>query len=298
MPRCLSIRRWRIHPLAGCCLQPVPAFIQRYRATKTNPTFEMTSVGWRRCLEQARLSQAHPVFKEDVVNQWLQSTQGPGEQSFLHVAELLHRVRNEYTRAISFAFNLAARASNPETKSALDEVINHLYRTAETHRVLRPPREEGPVDFTDRITQLCHAMSASEGAHCRINLVLAAREPVQIDAVRCWGASLIVAELINNACRHAFSAKAGCIAVTVSATFERIRCEVSDDGSPVSSFYPGLGTHLIDALAAELGGSIERRFTDRGTTVTLSFPQDSIGSRISALADRSKVSANGANGRR
>ena len=227
------------------------------------------------------------------MNHWLQSTQGPGEQSFLHVAELLHRVRNEYARAISLAITLAARASNPETKSALDEVINHLYCTAETHRVLRPPREEGPVDLTDRITQLCRAMSASESAHCRINLVLAAGEPVQIDAVRCWAASLIVAELINNACRHAFSAKAGCIAVTVSATFERIRCEVSDDGSPASSFYPGLGTNLINALAAALGGSIERRFTDRGTTVTLSFPQDTMSSPISALAERSRANANG-----
>ena len=207
------------------------------------------------------------------MNQWLQSTQGPGEQSFLHVAELLHRVRNEYARVISFTFNLAARTSNPETKSALDEVINHLYRTAETHRVLRPPREEGPADLTETITQLCHAMSASEAAHRRINLVLAAEEPVQVDAVRCWGASLIVAELINNACRHAFSAHAGCIAVTVSSTSERVRCEVSDDGSGTSSFNPGLGTHLVDALATELGGSVERRFTDCGTTVTLSFPQ-------------------------
>src|ERR1700692_113972 len=136
------------------------------------------------------------------MNQWSLSTLGEGEQSFLHVAELLHRVRNEYTRAITFAFSVAARSPNPETKSALDEVINHLYRTAETHRVLRPPQGEGPVDFAETITQLCRAMSSSsESVHCRINLLLAVDEPVLVAAIRGWRASLIVFELINNACR-------------------------------------------------------------------------------------------------
>jgi two-component sensor histidine kinase len=208
------------------------------------------------------------------VVQWLLSSQSQGEQSFLHVAELLHRVRNEYARAISFAFKVAGDSSSQETKSALNEVIKHLYGTAETHRVLRPPHEEGSVDFTDKITQLCRAMtSSSEAGHYRINLLLAVDEPVLLDAVRCWRASLVVSELINNACRHAFASQAGRISVTVSATSERILCEVSDDGSPASSFYPGLGTHLVDALAAELGGSVKRRFADCGTTVTLSLPK-------------------------
>jgi two-component sensor histidine kinase len=207
------------------------------------------------------------------VNQWLLSTQSPGEQSFLHVAELLHRVGNDYARAISFAFKVAARSSSHETRSALDDVINHLSRAAETHRVLRPPHEEGPVDFADRITQLCRALSSSsEAAHYETNLLLAVDGPVLLDAVRCWRASLIVSELINNACRHAFASHAGRISVTVSTTCERILCEVSDDGSPASSFYPGLGTHLVDALATVLGGSVVRRFADCGTTVTLPFP--------------------------
>ena len=83
------------------------------------------------------------------MNQGSLPTQSQSEQSFLHAAELLHRVHNEYTRAISFALTVAARSSSQETKSALDEVINHLYCVAETHRVLRPPHEEGLVDFTD-----------------------------------------------------------------------------------------------------------------------------------------------------
>jgi two-component sensor histidine kinase len=209
------------------------------------------------------------------VNHWRLSTQSQSDQSFVHVAELIHRVRNEYTRAISFAFNIAARSSSRETKSALDEVINHLHAAAEMHRILRPPHEDGLVDFTDRITQLCRAItSSSEISHRGIILLLAVDEPVLLEAFRCWRASLIVSELINNACRHAFSGRPGRISVAIHTAFDRVVCQVSDDGSGAASFEPGLGTHLVDALGTELGGCLERRFTESGTTVTLSFPKD------------------------
>jgi two-component sensor histidine kinase len=36
----------------------------------------------------------------------------------------------------------------------------------------------------------------------------------------------------------------------------------------------GLGSELIDALAADLDGYVERIHKASGTTITLSFPQD------------------------
>jgi hypothetical protein len=39
---------------------------------------------------------------------------------------------------------------------------------------------------------------------------------------------------------------------------------------------PGIGTKLVDALANELEGSIERQFGQSGATVLLSFPMDPI----------------------
>jgi two-component sensor histidine kinase len=55
---------------------------------------------------------------------------------------------------------------------------------------------------------------------------------------------------------------------------ERIVRRVSDDGSSSTvRFMPGTGTHLVDALAADLDGYVERRFSKSGTTATLSFPK-------------------------
>ena len=77
----------------------------------------------------------------------------------LQVAELLHRIGNDYTRAIGFASLRAANASSNEARSALNEVENHLHAAAEMYRVLRPPSVAGSADLTDTIARLCRAQT-------------------------------------------------------------------------------------------------------------------------------------------
>jgi two-component sensor histidine kinase len=104
----------------------------------------------------------------------------------LHVAELLHRIGNDYTRAILFASLQAANASSNEARSALNEVVNHLQATAEMHRVLRPPSVVGSADLTDTIARLCRAHSeVSEFRRRRIDLLLAYDDPIEVDTWRC-----------------------------------------------------------------------------------------------------------------
>ena len=62
-----------------------------------------------------------------------------GGKPLLYVAELLHRVSNEYASAISLASVMASRAPSPEVRSALKTVIEHLVQLATAHRVLLPP---------------------------------------------------------------------------------------------------------------------------------------------------------------
>src|SRR5579863_1804782 len=93
--------------------------------------------------------------------QTLPFTGETGGETFLHVAELIHRIRNEYARAISFASLIASRTSSHETRTALSEMINHLHSVAETHRILCPPLAEGTVDLGEKLTQLCRALAKS-----------------------------------------------------------------------------------------------------------------------------------------
>jgi two-component sensor histidine kinase len=203
-----------------------------------------------------------------------QSDVRAADRPYLYVAEFLHRVHNEYTCAISLATRLAARSSHKETKTALAQIINRLHALAASHQMLRPPLTTAPAELSANLAQLCHAMTSCGLAERDIELHLAVTQPVMLDAKRCWRAGLIISELITNASRHAFTSQAGRISVTVEAAAGQIICRVSDDGSPAATLKRGLGSELIDALAADLDGCVERIHKASGTTITLFFPQD------------------------
>jgi two-component sensor histidine kinase len=195
------------------------------------------------------------------------------DRSLLFFTEFLHRVKNEYACAISLATILAARSSNEETKAALAQVSDQLHALASTHDILRPPLTSAPTDLSTNLIRLCRVMTSSRLAQRGVELNLAITEPVVLDAKRCWRAELIISELITNASRHAFASQAGRISVAVKAASGQVICRVSDDGSPTATFKRGLGTELIEALAADLDGYVERLHKASGTTVTLCFPQ-------------------------
>lgn len=204
---------------------------------------------------------------------WSPSPAGePIERSLLYVTELLHRVQNDYTRAISLASTMEIRSS--EAKDALRQIVDHLLASAKAYHLLwpRPPGEL--VDFTAEVTGLCRAMVSSILDLDGISLNLSTPGPVLLDGFCCWRANLILSELITNAARHAFDTRGGRISVTVTTSRGQVTCRVSDDGSAPETPKSGHGTHLVDALTKDLEGNIERRYTATGAVITLSFPMD------------------------
>jgi two-component sensor histidine kinase len=201
---------------------------------------------------------------------------------FLYIAEYLHRVHNEYTCAISLSTWLAAKSSNEETKVALAQVIAQLRALARVHEIVRPPLMTGISDLNGNLAQLCSAMASSGLTERGIELHLATVKPVLLDAQRCWRAELIISELIANSARHAFASRGGRITVSIRTASAQVICRVIDDGSPTATLKRGLGTELIDALATDVDGYIERLHKASGTTVTVCFPRD--------LAERPRVS--------
>lgn len=144
-----------------------------------------------------------------------------GGEPLLYVAELLHRVSNEYASAISLASVMASRTSSHEAKSALETVIEHLLQLATTHRVLLPPVVDGTADLGDYLTRLCQAKVAAELERRGTTLRLAVVSPVALDPARCWRVGLIVSELITNAARHGLPSARGEIFISVAANAAR-----------------------------------------------------------------------------
>jgi two-component sensor histidine kinase len=128
-------------------------------------------------------------------------------------------------------------------------------------------------------------MASSDFSERAITLHLATQDAILLDGVRSWRASLILSELITNASRHAFGPKGGKISTAVSVTQGLVVCRVSDDGKSASTPRAGLGTQLIDAIAADIEGNVERCFTKEGSVVTLKFPKETLHSPQSVFPE-------------
>jgi two-component sensor histidine kinase len=205
-----------------------------------------------------------------------QSPSSELSDSLLFVSELGHRVANEHALLIAAVSAAAARSPSAETRAALSQVRDFLFAYAEVHRALQPPLGEDFMDLSTYLEHACGAIVRASLGPRGVELLLL-EEPIKLDAARCWRVALIVSELINNALRHAFSQHAGKIILDVRNQNGVVHCQVTDNGRPTFKPEPGHGSRIVDALAAEMGGRIQRSFCEYGVTVLLSFPLNADG---------------------
>jgi len=188
------------------------------------------------------------------------------------VEEISHRVVNEYAEAICALGRAARAAHDSHAQLALTSAATRLRAQAEAHRALQAPIADGPMDLADYIGQLCACLAQAPLAENGIWLRVTADE-VWLDADRCWRVGLIVAELVRNAARHGLSGVAAAIWVVVEDAAEHVRCSVCDNGRGSPGVCAGRGRRLVQALAAELGGSAAWTFAPNGCRAVLEFPR-------------------------
>lgn len=101
--------------------------------------------------------------------------------------------------------------------------------------------------------------------------------PIRLRGDRAMLLGLLVNELASNALKHAFAGgRAGRLGVAMGETPDgTIRLVVADDGPGYAPDRTprGMGSRLIEAFAAQLGGTAEID-ADGSTTVTVTFPRD------------------------
>jgi two-component sensor histidine kinase len=194
----------------------------------------------------------------------------PSEDRLL-LDELTHRVSNELASAIGIVTAAAARSSATEVKVALGRVRERLESWAQVQLALRMPDYDTLIDAAIYLRQLCHALLSSQLSSQGIELTVDA-PPLQLHSVQCWRMGLIVAELVTNSARHAFSGNGGVIHVELLSWDAAVECCVEDNGCAARDVRPGRGLRIVAALAEKLGGSVDHRFGPQGTRSTLTFP--------------------------
>ena len=191
---------------------------------------------------------------------------------WLYIAEMEHRVANEYALAVASISLAAAKSEDADVKAALRGAADRLRDYAKVHRALQAPVTTGLMDLAGYLNTLFQALARATLSERGVRLTLI-ELPVELDSQRCWRVGLIISELITNAVRHGFGGQSGAITVEMARSAGDIQCWVNDNGQPVLNPAAGGGTRLVDSLAEDLGGFVARQYRGDGTTVCLSFPE-------------------------
>lgn len=188
------------------------------------------------------------------------------------VRELQHRVKNNFQTIISLVSLQRRQADTAASRSSFESVMDRVRAIALAHDQLSLTEGASQVDFADYLRSLCANINPQNG-HVAV-LVEASATAVPLD--RAVPAGLIVNELVTNAFKYAFDeGQDGLIRVTfaVDAQVGEALITVEDDGKGMGAPREGgLGLTLIDSLARQLTGRVERDPVEKGTRTRLSFP--------------------------
>lgn len=193
--------------------------------------------------------------------------------------ELNHRVKNSL-QLIESLLRLHGREPDADSRAVLDDVARRVHAIAEVHRQLDSLTGDGMVDVARLVRRLSSgsAIAQDESHHIEVHCSV---DPVELCADRAIPLALIVVEGLTNAGKHAFpdhrpAAPEARVDVTLRTAGPTVTLAISDNGlglEPGSPAEPGLGLRLVEALARQLGGTLERH-SAAGTTLTVTFPLD------------------------
>ena len=195
--------------------------------------------------------------------------------AWLLLEEVNHRVANEYALAVS-SISLAARCASPDARPALLAVRDRLFGYAEAHCAHLAPKGER-ADLSDYLEHLCHNLVRAHLAERGVALRFIA-EPFLLPSGACWRVGLIVSELIINALRHGIASPGALITVELRASAGGMDCVVRDNGGPVAFSPGGRGSEIVEGIARELGGRINRSFARTGCCAVLSLDSAAVAS--------------------
>jgi two-component sensor histidine kinase len=187
--------------------------------------------------------------------------------------EIQHRVANSLQIIASVLLQTARRANSEETRTHLRDAHNRVMSVAALQQQLAASTL-GDVALRTYFTKLCQSIGASMiRDHEQLALDVDVDDSA-VDADASISLGLIVTELVINALKHAFpDGRRGTIIVNYRSDGADWRLSVCDDGvgmpADAAGATPGLGTSIINALAAQQRARIDVIDTAPGTTVSV-----------------------------
>ncbi len=198
------------------------------------------------------------------------------ERIAMLLLELTHRVKNSLQVIASMVMIEARILKSGEGKAALERVSNRIAAIGHLYSRLSKADTVEAVDAATYLDELCRDLIATVRTEGDPSIVLETDiESEFLPTDRAIPIGLIVNELVTNAVKYAFPGGAkGTVMVTLKRTAGQLHLTVADDGRGLdpNRADSGLGARLVDGLAHQLGGRVERDSDNQGTTVRLNLP--------------------------
>ncbi|WP_298285538.1 CHASE3 domain-containing protein [Novosphingobium sp.] len=183
--------------------------------------------------------------------------------------ELNHRVKNLF--AVILAIVKMSARGDKAAAPAVDRIAKRIHALVTSHEVTQGSGKDQTVDFADLIAKVI-APYRSSSERCDLSggeLVLPGRHAVPL--------GLVLHELVTNAVKYgAWAHPGGLVQVQWSREGNRAKVlweETAADTAPPAAEpgSEGFGSALIRSSERQLGGTITRRFAERGIVVEMDF---------------------------
>lgn len=191
------------------------------------------------------------------------------------VREMNHRIKNNLQTVAMLMQLQMSDAQHLDARQVLTMSMHRVYSIASVHDVLS---DQGLhlVDLKEVLSRLFTMVQASM-VEPRRNIELhVSGEPLLLPGRIATNVSLVVNELVQNACEHAFkNRREGAVEVSLGQAPAEFVISVRDNGSGLPADYtPGLGTEIVTTLVKdELRGDIHYAPCPAGTEVIIRMPR-------------------------
>jgi two-component sensor histidine kinase len=192
--------------------------------------------------------------------------------------EVNHRVKNSLQVVMSLLYLQANQVPDRQARQALIDARSRVNVIASIHQSLYKTGSHTQVELCDYLDALASATVSSLAVPERLQVRVSCQTQVVVHIAVAVPLALIVAELLTNSIKYAFSEEAtGNVFVDAVLQSGSLRVVVSDDGGGLRSDFnleksAGVGMRIIRALAKQLRATLEVLDQEKGACFALTVP--------------------------
>lgn len=199
------------------------------------------------------------------------------ERAEVLLGEVNHRVANSLAMVAALVGLQANAIDNQEAKHALAETQVRIQAIAGVHRHLYNSADVRSIQIAEYLHGLVSELQTTISADGADSRLLVQADSIAIPTEKAASVGVVVTELVTNALKYAYEAgRPGEIRVIALRGDGTTILRVEDDGVGYDGSGPpqgtGLGSRIVKAMAHSLSGMVSYEARQRGTTVTVTFP--------------------------